>query len=127
MKRLLLILCIPLLLFAYMHRDLVRIEANLFSKIIFLDYDYSKKLINGEVVILILHDTSLHEEIAKKFAEELDGKEVFGKKIRVITGTEKMEYITPTAYLAILKPKNMKVLLNRLISKNRLIFTSYED
>lgn len=128
MKRLILILFVtPLFLFAYIHRDLVRIEAKLFSKIIFLDYDYRKKLVNGEVVVLILHDSSSHEEIAKKFAEELDGKKVFGKNIRVITDAEKIKHITPTAYLAVLEPENMKALLNKLISKKRLIFTSYED
>ena len=127
MRRLLLvILFIPLSLFAYIHKDLVRIEVNLFSKIIFLDYNYREKLVNGEVVIFILYDTSAHKEIAKKFAKELEGKKVFGKKIRVVTDSTKIDHIAPTAYLAILELEKMKALLDKLISKKRLIFTSYE-
>lgn len=130
MRQLLLILFIPLALFAYRETigtELVKIESKLFSKIIFLDYNYRKKLVNGEVVIFIIHDGASDEEVAEKFAEELDGKKIFGKKIRVIIDTTLIKKIVPTAYIIIAEPINAEVLLERLISKNRLIFVTYED
>jgi len=125
MKRLILILLTPLLLFAYIDTDLIHIKGRLFSKMIFLDYDYEKKLVNGEVVIYILYDSYEHKIIAEEFVKELNGKDVLDRKVRAKKiDIKNLQNDTPTAYITILESKNMKIIHNTLILKNRLIFTS---
>lgn len=125
MQRLILIVLIPMILFASIDTEFVRIESRLFSKMIFLDYDYKKKLLNGEVVVYILYDSSDHKVIAQEFVEYLNNKKILGTKIRAKEfNIKNLKNELPTAYIAILEPENMKKIVNKLISYRRLIFTS---
>jgi hypothetical protein len=115
----------PIFLFAHIDTDLARIESGLFSKMIFLDYDYKDKLIDGKVVIYILYDSPEHEEIAEEFVNFLNNKDVLNTTI----SAKKCSYNSfkrelPTAYITILEEKNMKKISNKLIYQERLVFAS---
>ena len=125
MKHLILIFFIPMIMFARMDAQLVSIEGKLFSKMVFLDYEYKKKLLNGKVVIFILYDSLEYKKIAKEFVKELNGKKILGTNVRAeAVNIKQIGKEVPTAYIAVLKPENMKSLADKVISKKRLIFTS---
>jgi TRAP-type mannitol/chloroaromatic compound transport system permease small subunit len=44
--------------------DIAKIEAKLFSKIIFLDYRLNEKLIDGKVIVHIIYDDLKNRKIA---------------------------------------------------------------
>jgi len=125
----LLLLLIPLILFADVDEKLVKIESKLFSKIIFLDYDYQQKLQNDQVTIEILYDTKANRYIAEHFVKVLNQQRVFGKTIRAwaVDIRSMIDQHIPTAYIVVLKSDQGVMISQQLIKKKRLLFAYRPD
>ena len=107
---------------------LIRLEAMLFGKMIFLDYDVADKRLGREVVVYVVYDTKSHEAIARKFVRVLDGMELFGQKVRAeavaVKGLKKLP--VPTAYIAVTDEKRLTPLIREAVARKRLLF-AYDE
>jgi len=125
MIRLLLILLLfPFLLFAQIESEIIRIESKLFSKVLFLDYDYKDKLVNGKALFYVVYDSKNSKMIAKEFAKNLNGKRVLGVEFKTeLISINRVKNGVPTAYIAISKNvKNMTIIKRRAVEVSRLLF-----
>ncbi|RUM44443.1 MAG: hypothetical protein DSY46_05650 [Hydrogenimonas sp.] len=123
--RALFFLLLPLILFADVDEKLVKIESKLFSKIIFLDYDYQQKLQNGHVTMAILYDTTSHQHIAESFVKFLNNQKLFGERIKAwaVDVRSMVNQQPPTAYITVLERDQMATVSQELIKKKRLLFS----
>ncbi len=103
--------------------ELAALKANLYTKIIFLDYDVKKKLVNQKVVFDILYDTPDALKKAQLFAKAAEGRKVMGHEVTVhLVEAGKRHPIDATAYLLLLSNDRLIKEFNRLIDSKRLIF-----
>ncbi|GEM_PF-1976154 len=120
----LIIWLLPTLLVTDMVTPLVKVESKLYSRMVFLDYDYAKKMVDGNVEIAVLYDTGDHFEIAKRFAQDLGQKQMLGKSVAVrLHDVNDFERVgIPTAFITVLETQKLKKIAKALISKKRLVF-----
>jgi hypothetical protein len=108
----------------------VRIESKLYAKLIFLDYEVEKKLIDGKVRIVVLYDTPEHRQIARRFVQALDGMALFHHAVEA-TATEQARWkgrvADATAYIAVLAPASLQKVYGRIVEGGRLLFGYFPD
>lgn len=122
------LLLLPALLFAHIENEIIGIESKLFGKILFLDYDYKDKLVDGKVLFYIVYDSKKSKKIAKEFAKNLKGKRVLGVEFDAkLVSINRIKKGIPTAYIAILNMKNMSIAKKRAIAVGRLLFVMDRD
>ena len=101
---------------------LIRLEATLYAKMVFLDYEFQKKLQDGKVAFVILYDSPKHRRIALEFAAALNGSEVLGRRVTAeVFRIDRFDNKRATAYIAVLSEKHLKQLADRL-PIGRLLF-----
>lgn len=116
------ILFLPLLLLANsIDPALLEIEAKLFTKIIFLDKEIDKKLLNQSVTIAIITEPQYIKE-AKFLHKLLNNKKLFGNTIvaHIYSTIPKNIY---TAYIILDDNDRFKQYSTKLLQKRRLIFS----
>ena len=101
---------------------IIKIEANLFTKIIFLDYDITKKMEQKRVILFIVYDTEDKKKIAKLFAQNIPSSFHKIPIIKKLISFQELPSNPPTAYIAILSPQNLQKLQKRAIKEQRLLF-----
>ncbi len=114
-------LFLPLLLVAQIDTNLIQIEAKLFPKILFLDKDLEKKLINNKIVIHILTQPK-YQKTAELFHKLLHHKTIFNKEILVKIYI-KNPPVKPTAYIIVAESEYIQKHFSNLV-KNRIIFSA---
>ncbi len=130
MKIIVSFLLIPWLLFSQgFDSRLMEIETALFEKIIFLDYDIKKKLVQNRAEIYIVYKTKRQKRVADKAAEILDGRKFHDIPIKAHAVAFDMlqKRDTPTVYIAVLSSKDIQKLLQIAVKNHRLLFTYDPD
>jgi len=104
-------------------KNLLELEAKLYTKIILLDKDLKNKISKDKkIVINIIYD-DLHKKDALYFKKILDNKKLHSYEVKVVLN-KSIPKNTPTAYIIITSQKNAQKLLDVLKNKNRLIFST---
>jgi hypothetical protein len=104
-------------------RKLVELQAMLYAKMLFLDYDIKKKLVDGVARFAVVYDTPEHARIARLFVEALEGKEVAGTPVEAVAvPLEKVSSLKKSAVIAVLSPETLARLADDLVEKGRLLF-----
>ena len=102
---------------------IVRLEAMLYAKILFLDYDIQKKLLGGKVLIAVVYDTPEHRKLANDFAAVIDGKTIMRTLFHVVVlPVDRLSGKPPTAYAAFLGPPSLKKLAQTAVAQHRMMF-----
>jgi hypothetical protein len=128
-RRRFLAMCVAL---AFFHPDksragnekkLVALQAMLYAKMLFLDYDVRKKLVNKKARFVVVYDTPEHARIAKLFVQALQGKEVMGTPIEAVAiPLERLSDRPRSAVIAVLEPDRLAKIAASLQKEGRLLF-----
>lgn len=105
--------------------ELTTLKATLYTKILFLDYDVKKKLIDDKVVFVVVYDTPQAKKKARSFAEAASHRRVMGHEV-VVESVDVGSKSIPeaTAYVLFLSDRHLPKAVDRLIAKRRLIFVN---
>ena len=103
--------------------ELTSLKATLYAKIVFLDYEVEKKLVDGKLLFVLLYDTPEALEKAKRFAQAVSHRRVMGHDVvaRIVQiGSKPLPQAT--AYVLFLSDRNLAKEVERLAGKKRLVF-----
>ena len=109
--------------FAYgLDPTVIELEAKIFPKIILLDQEIDKKLVNGKVEVAIIHDIGYTKE-AQRLAQAINNKKILDKEFRARTSI-KIPTTIPSAYILVVDTQRAKKLFQKLQHTNRLIIAA---
>jgi hypothetical protein len=125
MKRIAFFLLLPWLLFSQnIDTRLLEVEATLFEKILFLDYDIDKKLIQKSARLYVVYKTGSQKQIATMIAKFLDNRKFHNTPLKAsaVSIGQLKRLPAPTAYISVLSQKEASQLSQIAIQNHRLLF-----
>jgi len=120
--RLFLLLFVVVSVFAFdsmVQEKVVTLEAKLFPKIVKIDLNYKKKLINGKIIMALVYDTKRNEKLAEIFKKVIESGTESEIKIVMLPLNKISKNFT--AYVLFLNPYNVKHFLKKG-QNNKLVF-----
>ncbi len=109
--------------FAYgLDPTILDLEAKIFPKIILLDEEIDKKLVDGKVEVAIIYEKKYQKE-AKRLAASMHNKIVLDK---VFSAHAYLKFPTtlPSAYILVMDPERSEKIFDRLKHTKRLIISA---
>ncbi|SFP57368.1 hypothetical protein [Hydrogenimonas thermophila] len=120
--RLFLLFFIVVTVFAFesmVQEKVVTLEAKLFPKIVKIDLNYKKKLIDGKILMALVYDTKKNEKLAEIFKKAIENSNDSEIEI-VLLPLDKISK-NFTAYVLFLNPYNVKHFLKKE-QNDKLVF-----